>query len=281
MALLTAQQISRYFDSFHDVDVVFTKEVIATVGLQTKNIFLKHVGDQIPCVVYSVSMTGAKIVANVRSETFVRIRGGNSLVSLRFAFQQPDRPLPLAFYVNSKIVGYSPYGKENQGLNFISLAYPQRPPDDLIAVLGQLLETSMNSKKRHEERITITADNVQKLGLKSKDTVIYIDGVQRKCIIRDLSFSGARVIVPGTEELLKEKPVALSLELDEKGAIQLLGKIIRIETVADREDIAAIAILFAEQSVPLGYKMRINDYLSSGRHVSLGKTQTAKATGKE
>lgn len=277
MALLTAQQISRFYEAFREVDVVFTKEVVAAVGLQPKSIFLKHVGDQIPCVIYSVSMSGARVVANVRSETFARIRNGNNLVQLRFAFDQVDRLVPLSFYVNSKIVGYSPYGMEKQELNFVSLAYPQRPPDDLISVLGQLLEASTNAKKRHEERITITVDNVPKLGLKSKDAVVHIGGEAKKCIIRDLSFSGARVIVPGKAEILNGKPVALTLDFDDKNTVQLLGKIIRIETVAERDDIAAIAILFEQSSVPLSYKVRINDYLTAGNQAPGGKSKDVRA----
>jgi PilZN3 domain/PilZ domain len=265
MALLTAQQISRYFELFSSIDVTFTREVITTVGLQTKNIFLKHVGQQIPCVIYSVSMTGARVIVNVKSDAFAKIHQNSNAVSLRFSFVQSDRLDPLSFYVNSKIAGFSPYGKGNVELNFVSLAYLQRAPDDLITVLGQLLEANVNAKKRHEERIVVTSENVPKLGLRGNDAVVYIEGVPRKCIVRDLSFSGCRLIIPGIAKFLGDKPATLHLGLDDKSEIQIEGRIIRTETVSGREDIVAIAILYNESEVPLSYKMRINDYLTAVR----------------
>lgn len=277
MALLTAQQITRYYEMFREVDVIFTKEVIKSVGLLTKNVYLKHVGRQIPCVIYSTSMVGAKIIANVRSETFVRIHNSKNILSLRFSFQQNDKPDPLSFYVTCKIGGFSPYGKDKQELNFVSLSYPQRPSDDLIAVVGNLLETNINSKKRREERIVVTVDVVQKLGLKSKDAVVYIQNVPRKCIVRDLSFGGTRLIIPGLAKFLLNKPAVLHLEFEEvSNPIKLAGSIIRIEPVADREDIAAIAIAFDEQSVPLTYKMRLSEYLSATKQVSKSTAATGE-----
>lgn len=277
MALLTAQQISRYYEMFREVDVIFTKEVIHTLGLVTKNCYLKHVGQQIPCVIYSTSMSGAKIVANVKSDTFARLHGTKDLLSLRFSFQQPDKPDPLSFYVTAKIVGFSPYGKDNQELNFVSLTFPQRPSDDLISILGNLLETGVNSKKRKEERIIITVDSTQKLGLKSKDALVFIQNVPRKCIVRDLSFSGARLIIPGLAKFLLNKPAALQLEFEDIARqIRLLGTIIRIEPVADREDIAAIAMAFEEKVVPLPYKMRISEYLSATKQSSKSTAATGE-----
>lgn len=264
MAVLTGQQITRYYEEYRGVDVIFTKEVINTIGLLTRNVYLKCQGRQIPCVIYSTSMSGAKVVVNVHSALFQHIRDTKTAVSLRLSFQQTDKPNPLFFFVPCKITDYSPYGDGKQKLHFVSLTYPQRPSDDLISRLGGLLETHVNSKRRKEDRITITVDNVSKLGLKSKEAVVYIQNVARKCIVRDISFSGARLIVPGFGKFLFDKPVVLQLEMEEEPSpIELPGRIIRIEPVADREDIAAIAILFVERQVPLPYKMRISEYLST------------------
>lgn len=269
MALLTAQQINRYFEMYQGTDVVFTKEVIRTIGLVAKNVFLKHGGRQVPCVIYSTSMKGAKVIASVKSETFARLTGVNTSVSLRFSFQRPDKPDPISFYVTCKVAGFSPYGQGNQKLNFVSLVYPQRPSDDLISILGHLLETNINSKKRKEERIIVTVDSIPKLGLKSKDALVYIQNVPRKCIVRDLSFGGSLLIIPGFAKFLLNKPVVLHLELEDGASpLRVAGSIVRIEPVAEREDIAAIAIAFDESSVPLAYKMRISEYLSTAKQIS-------------
>jgi len=266
MALLTAQQISRYYDLYQSIDVTFTKEVIQTVGLVTKQVFLKYLGFQLPCIIYSSSMVGAKVIANVKSDLFSQIRNTNNVVSLRFAITEPDKNDPLSFYVTSHVIGYSPYGGGNEELNFVTLSFTQRPPDDLIGTLGQLLEANINAKRRKEERIVITADSLRRLGLLSKDAIVLIQGVPRKCIVRDLSFSGAKLIVTGIGKFLVDKEAVLHLELeDRRRLIEIKGKIVRYDPVEGRRDIAALAVQYDEDQIPLDYKIRVNEFLTMVR----------------
>ena len=261
MALITGQQINNYYSLYKSIDVTFTKEVIRATGLLPQHIYLKCLGDSWPCVVYSTSMASAKIIANVKSKLFEKIRSANNLVSLRFSFALPDKPDPLSFFIAAKSTGYTPYSQGSPDLNFISLTYTQRPADDLIAILGKLLEANINSKKRREERITITGESLRKMGLKSKESVVYIQNLPRKAKIRDLSFSGAKCIVPGVAKFLVDKECQLRIETEENDLLNIPGKIIRFEPVQGRKDLAALAILFEENRVPMEYKMRINDYL--------------------
>lgn len=262
MSITTSQQIYRYYDLYKTVDVTFTKDVIRATGLNSKQVFLKCVGEQWPCVIYSSSMSGAKIIASTKSDLFEKVRNANNLVSLRFSFRIADKADPLSFFVAARVAGYTPYNQDKADLSFLNLVYTQRPPDDLIEILGKLLEASVNSKKRREERIVITADSIRKLGLKSKDLVVSVEGVPRKCIVRDLSFSGAKVLVLGVARFLLHKDAELRLELDDrKEPLLLRGRFIRHEPVEGRKDIAALAISFHEESIPMEYKMRINDYL--------------------
>ncbi len=260
MPIMTSQQINNYFDNFKDSEITFTKEIIRATGLQPKHIFLKCVGYQLPCIIYSVSMTSAKVIANVSSDMYEQIRGANNLVSLRFAFHESDKIDPLMFFVSGRVTGYNPYNAEKPSLNFISLDFTQRPPDDLIAILGQIFEAKLISQKRKEERININADSVKKLGIKTKSASVYIQGVPRTCIIRDLSFSGAKVILAGVGKFLLEKEAAVHIETVEKGQIEINGKIIRNEPVEGRKDLIAIAIQFEEEKTPIEYKMTLNEY---------------------
>ncbi len=260
MPIMTSQQINDYFDHFKDSEITFTKEVIRATGLQPKLIFLKCVGYHIPCIIYSVSMTSAKVIANISSEMYEQIRNANNLVSLRFAFQESDKIDPLLFFVSARVTGYNPYNQEKPNLNFISIDFTQRPPDDLIAILGQILEAKTVSQKRKEERIIINADSVKKLGIKTKSANVYIQGVPRTCIVRDLSFSGAKVILAGVAKFLLNKDATLHIETAEKGQIEIIGKIIRNEPVEGRKDLLAIAIHFEENTTPIEYKMLLNEY---------------------
>ncbi len=265
MAVITSQQITRYYDLFRTIDLTFNKDVIRAVKLQPQQVFLKCLGDQWPCVIYSTSFVGAKVIGNISETLHEKIRSANNLVNLRFSFGLSDKTDPIQFFISAKITGFNPYSKENPNLNFVSLTYTQRPPDDLIWILGKLLETNINSKKRKEERIPIHPENIRRLGLKSKTAHILIQNIPRKCIIRDLSFSGAKVIIPGIAKFLISKPATLRVEMEDNPVFHLKGIVVRFEPVEGRKDIAALAIQFAEELVPIEYKMRINDFLSSKR----------------
>lgn len=260
MSITTSQQITRYYEQFGDTEVTFTRDVIRAIHLHPKQVFLKCLGYQWPCVIYSSSMQGAKIVVNLQTTIKAVVKKANNLVSLRFSFVQQDKTDPLSFFVSARISGYTPYSKDNSDLSFVTLAFTQRPADDLIETLGRLIEANANSMQRREERILITAESLKKIGIASKNGAISISGVPRKCILRDVSFSGAKVIIMGVAKFLLGKDAELSIDLvDPYETVKLKGKAIRFEAVEGRTDIAALAIQF--EQVPSSYKMRINNYL--------------------
>lgn len=266
MSITTSQQISGYYDQFGRIDVTFTKEVIRAVALFPRQVFLKCLGQQWPCVVYSSSMVGAKVIVNMNSALNERIKQANNLVSLRLSFLQRDKADPLSFYVSSRVAGASPYGENNPELNFLSLQYTTRPPDALIEILGELIDANANARNRKEERVIITTDSARKMALTGKEQSVVIEGIPRRCIVRDLSFSGAKIIIFGVAKFIVNKEAVLRLDLDEgKVSLGIGGTIVRFETVEGRNDIAAFALKFHEESVPMNYKMMINDYLRTAK----------------
>ncbi|MFP4152594.1 MAG: PilZN3 domain-containing protein [Alkalispirochaeta sp.] len=262
MAVTTSQQISRYYEQFQTTDVTFTKEIIRALMLNTKQVFLKSLGYQWPCIIYSSSMTGAKIITTMQQSLKETLQKSKNTVSLRYSFIQREKTDPLAFFVSAKISGISPYGDPQKGLNFLNLTFTQRPPDDLIERLGNILEANIASQKRSEERIIITPDSAKKIGLASKGAQVVVDNIPRKGLIRDISFSGAKVIMPGIPQFLKGKKALLTLEFEDPSELlPVTGTIVRFETVEGRSDIAAFAICYDEDSVPMAYKMRLSNYL--------------------
>jgi len=261
MPIITSQQINNFFNSYKETEITFTKEVVRATGLFPKEVHLKSVGHPFPCIIYSVSMTSAKVIANISSSMYEQIRNANNLVSLRFSFLKNNKNNPYSFFVSARISGYNPYSKEKKNLNFISLDFTQRPPDDLIAILGQILEANANSKKRSEDRIVINANNIKKLGIDNKSHNLYIQGVPRQCIVRDLSFSGAKVIVAGVAKYLIEKNAVLHISTIDKGIIKLPGIVLRNEEVEGRKDLAVLAIRYDDSKIPIEYKIMINDFL--------------------
>ncbi len=267
MGFATSQQLSRYFEVYQNIDVTFTKEVIKATSLVPEQVFIKCLGNQWPCVINSSSLLGAKVIAGAKSGIIDKIQQGSNSVSLRFCFRDQVNNEPITFFVAAKVTGAAPYAG-SAGLMLINLAYTQRPPDDLIEILGALLEANINSTKRREERITINTDSMRKIGIIQKETVIFIQGVPRRCILRDVSFSGAKVIMVGLAPFLQNKEIVLRIDLDEpRTAVGIKGSIVRTEDVEGRKDLVALALKFNENEVPMAYKMHINNYIGQQRKV--------------
>jgi hypothetical protein len=277
MGVLTSQKITSYYERFKGIEVTFTKEIIQVTGLLTQQVHLKCVSDFWPCVVYSSSFQEAKIVANVKSGLLGKLQQANNYVSLRYCFKIADSGNPVTFFVAARVMGFTPYGG-SQDVAMFTLQFTQRPPDDLIEIMGRLLDANVNSAKRREERILITVDSQRKLNILSKESAVFIQGVPRRCILRDISFSGAKLIMMGIAKFLVDKEAGLRIDFDDpRESFLLKGKFIRSENVEGRKDLVALGILFDESRIPMGYKLRINDFLSSVR----ADNRTGDAPGPE
>jgi hypothetical protein len=280
MGVLTSQKITVYYERFKTIDVTFTKEIIQVTGLITNQVYLKCVGDFWPCVIYSSSFQGAKIVANRRSGILQKLEQANNMVSLRFCFKNPDTGNPVTFFVTTRSAGYTSYGG-SKDVGLFALQFTQRPPDDLIEIMGRILDATVNSTKRREERILITPDSTRRLSLLSKESAVFIQGVPRRCILRDISFSGAKIIMMGVAKFLVDRDAAMRMDFDDpRESFLMRGKFIRSEIVEGRKDLVALAILFDETIVPMGYKIRINDFLSQVRASERGGDDAAQGEKK-
>jgi hypothetical protein len=265
MGLLTSQKITTFYERFRTIEVTFTKEIIQVTGLIAQQVYLKCVSDFWPCIVYSSSFQGAKIIANIKSGLIGKMQQANNTVSLRFCFRSPDTGSPVTFFVSARSTGYAPYGG-SQDVAMFTLQFSQRPPDDLIEIMGRVLDANVNSTKRKEDRVLLTVESQRKMNLLSKESAVFIQGVPRRCILRDLSFSGAKLIMMGVAKFLLDRESALRIDFeDPRESFLLKGKFIRSEFVEGRKDLVALAIQFEETQVPMGYKIRINDYLGQVR----------------
>lgn len=266
MAITTSQQISRWYEVFRTIDVTLTKEIMKATGLDPRNVYLKCVGEQWPCVIYSTSFSGAKLIASSKTALTDKIKKANNLVSVRFSFRIEGKVDPVSFFVQGRVSGFAPYNQGGGDLQFMTVEYTQRPPDDLIDILGTVMEANVSAVRRREDRVLVSADSMRRIGLLTKDTVIYVQGVPRKCIIRDLSFGGAKIIIVGLARFLVGKDCVLRLDLDEpRESLELKGSIVRFEDVEGRKDLAAVAIRFDEAALPLSYKIHLNAYFAQAR----------------
>ena len=265
MSTITGQKISAYYERYKGIDVTFTKEIIHVTGLMAQQVHLKCGNDFWPCVIYSSSFEGAKIVANVKTGLLNKLQQANNYVSLRLSFKLPEKPNPVSFFVAARMVGSNPYGN-SQDINMLTLEFSNRPSDDLIEIMGRLLDANVNSTKRKDERVPLTADNQRKLKMVSRETCVYIQKVPRRCILRDISFSGTKLIMLGIAKFLMDKEGEVQIEFDDPTESFLIkGKFVRTEIVEGKKEMIAMVLNFDESSVPMGYKIRLNDFLATVR----------------
>ena len=282
--MITSQQLTKYYDQYRTTEVVFTKDIIRTLAMDPRQLYIKCSEGQWPCIINSASFSGARIIIGTKGGAYQQmVKKDPPVMSLRFCFYQQDGQT-LSFFISCKVTKLMPYMNSND-LAIVSLDYTQRPPDDLIEMLGNLLDANINAVKRKDERIPINQDSRRKLGIPKDECIITVQGVPRHCILRDISFGGAKVVILGIAQFLKGKEVQMSLEFeDPHEGIQLKGTIVDITAVEGRKDIVAASIQFAEQTVSLSYKIHINNYLTTARKndlVSADNAQTDSAQGNE
>lgn len=265
MAVLTSQQIGRYYEEYRDTEIAFTKDIMHTLALDPRQIYIKCTGNQWPCIINSTSFAKAKIIIGTKGSAFQQLaRRDAPAVNLRYCFYQNDGQM-MTFLISGKIGTISSY-MNSRDLAVLEVIYTQKPPDDFIEKIGHLIDANANAIKRKEDRIVLTPDSCRKLGIPKEESIISIQNVPRHCILRDLSFGGAKVLLLGLPQFLKDKEVLLNLEFDEPHEIiNLRGCIVSTSEVEGRKDIVAANIQFSEESVTLSYKIHINNYLTSVR----------------
>jgi c-di-GMP-binding flagellar brake protein YcgR len=264
MAILPRQKIQDYYSGFRGIPITFHKEVIQVTGLQTKQVILKCGSDFFPCVVYSASFEEAKVVANNKSGLVEKLKETNNSASLKFCFKVPSSGEQVAFLVSARVTGFTQYDS-SADMSMFTLQFSQRPPDDLIEIVGRVIEANKTFTKRKDDRITITPETLRKMHFTPKEVGVTIDGVPRRCILRDISFTGARLVLLGISKFLINKPITIKFDFDEPSeTYNITGKSVDIEKVAERNDMVVLNMVY-DEPVPMTYKVRLSDYLNSLR----------------
>jgi hypothetical protein len=265
MSIITSQQLTRYYEQYKTTDVTFNKQVITALGLVARGVYLKIQDRQLPCMVFSSSMASARVIANVPSAAMLALKQANKRLALRWCFKLPEKVEPIAFFVTCRPTGFMHYPVQGPDLHFVSLEFTQRPPDDLIQILGSLLEANSNAQRRKDERIIVTPETLKKLGLESRGAALLVEGKSHKCVLRDLSFSGAKVVVSGSAEAFSNRSVSLKFSRsDQVAEMTLPAAVRRVDEVGGRKDFLAVSMEYSSDP-PMSYKLLINSYISTMR----------------
>lgn len=263
MRTITALQLNRFYDLYKNLDLTFTKDVMFALRFKPEQVMLRCAGHQWPCLINSASMTCAKVICEVKPEIMQLLRENHQNISLRFAFDDDDGKDVVAFFVSAKVMNVSTVKSNKSNLIVVSLEYTQKAPDDLIEKLGFLLEANINSTRRTAERLTLTDDTIHRIDLLSREAFVFIQGIPRRCILMDISFSGVKLALIGIANFLVGQEATVKFDFDNpQTTIGVKGKIIRAEHVEGRKDLIAVAIAFHENGVPMIFKAHLNKFFS-------------------
>jgi hypothetical protein len=262
MGNIKSQRLQNYYDEYKSTLITFSKEIIQVTGLQTKQVVLKCGTDTFPCLVYSASLEEAKILATNKYELIEKLKEVNGVLSVVFCFKVPPGDQTVTFTISARAVSFANYGSAAD-LSMFTLKFSQRPPDEFIGIMGRIFEANASFSVKRDERILITAETMDKLRFAKKEADLTVEGVPRRGIFRDISFSGARIVIIGIAKFLIDKSASIKFgftEPDESYSIN--GKFVGARRVAGRNDMLVMDMAYNEP-VPMAYKVRLSDYLNS------------------
>lgn len=280
MGVTTSHHISRYYDYFRDKEIVFTKANLKSLRMDPRQIYLKCNGGQWPCIINSSSLQQAKVIIGTSSGAYTTISKNKSApVSLRYSFFDANNE-PIQFFVTCSVFKIEEY-QGSPELALVTLTFTQRPPDDLILKIGEFIEVNQNFANRKEERIGINKNSLRELGIPKEETYVFITGVPRKCILKDLFFGGARVMLVGLPKFLEKKSVDLRLFFaDSNEKLSLIGFVKSADFLTGRKDISVVDIEFDPDEIPMSYKFHINSYITSYQKQLIENQMSNKAAAK-
>jgi hypothetical protein len=178
------------------------------------------------------------------------------------SFKQTDEKTPMSFFVSSRIENLSEYNPNKPRMRFAGLEFTQKPSDTLVGILGSLLEIKSNALRRRDQRIVVTPDIMKRIGMESRESCVAIDGTSRRCVLRDLSFGGAKVLLSTTGLPHSPQKAMLKLQRCEVADDTVLdGSVVRVEDVQGHEDLVALSIKYSTDP-PISYKQKINSIFS-------------------
>jgi hypothetical protein len=260
---LTAQHLARLYEEFDETEVTFNAQVIIESGLITSDVRLTIGSHHLPCVLYACSMKGARVIVEISQTTNDLLCHASAAATFHMGFKQSDEKAPVTFFVPCRVESLSEYNARRPNVRFATLEFTQKPSDSLVGILGSLLEIKGNALRRRDQRIVLTQENMKKIGLDSRESCVAIDGASRRCLLRDLSFGGAKVLLSMLGLPQGPRKVLLKLQKCEIQSDTVLdGSIVRVEDVEGHDDLVALSIKYSTDP-PISYKQKINSVFTS------------------
>lgn len=260
--MLSTHNANQLYEQYSGVNVLFTKETVRIMGIIPKNIVLKCGPYHFPAVIRSASMIHCSLVVQ-NSELFAKaLQNQKGKASIRFATHTENSDEPQFFFISGSVRSFEPF-PGNEAFSQLEMDYASRAPEALIAMLGPIVEANSNIENRSEERIEINKANASRYNIDLQQCSVKFAGqTKRRCLIKDLSLSGASFIAIN-ENLPLGEPIELAIiQLAPPGAIIMNGVVAGCQTLDQDRSLIAASIEFNKAAAPLDYKLLISAILA-------------------
>lgn len=254
MSLLGASVLQSLYQEYLETELTYTREVAAGVGVLPAESSLKWSGELYPCVVHSCSFRSAKVLVRLTADQSKAMEKGSKVTTLTLTFLQTKAGKKELFQFNGNLQVLQRHGSGEERVSvLIGVVFSHRPPEGFLQAHGSYLNLKKEANQRREDRIPLTPEARELLGLSSLNTTIAVEQIERKCLLREVSYNGARVILTGVAPFLLEKPFVLDVPLAGLQSLQIPGNILRAEAIEGHRGLAVIALGYHEELVPVDY----------------------------
>lgn len=257
------KRLDKIYLEHKDHDITLNQNVIKAIGLIINHVYFKCGSLKIPCIIYSTSMTRAKIITKLEKSFFEKLENHKNIISLRFIFNKQGQTI--SFYINSKIRDYQLYDSTKNDHYYLELEFNNKSPDDLIDTLGTFIEKQASKQNRAEERFILNSGPNEVLGLKQMENYLFIDGTGKRCLLTEISIFSAKVLISGKIAEFKKGSSAMLIMKSNKmeGLGEMMGQIERVEVINGKEGIFSIIIVFNQEKIPPKYKMWVAECIET------------------
>ena len=252
--LFPADKTESYYRRHRYTEIPFDSGAKYALGLIERDIYLLRGKTRWYCRIHAAGMSGAKVLVSLSPEEAAELERARE-ISLNFSFIGIHSyliPISLSIPYTVESVDQRRTGEEGY---LLSLSNKHKPPDYLIGIFGDHIESTRKGSNRKEERIVINDNSRSALRLTSKRARFDTGGERLSCTVDDLSLSGAGITLfqsPGSD------PNTGTLVLvfrDPDTIIRIPSSIVRYAPRSSRKNAFTAGLEFDETPPEFKYRM--------------------------
>ncbi|MFP4564795.1 MAG: PilZN3 domain-containing protein [Spirochaetia bacterium] len=256
-----SEETEKHYRKHRYTEIPFDSGTKYALGLIERDIYLIYRKNRWSCRIKKAGMSGAKVLVSLSGKDITRLESAGE-ISLNFSFIGYNSFLiPISLSIPYIIEDIELTRPEEEGTYLVSLSNKHKPPDYLIGMFADFIESIEKESKRKEQRISINEISRSVLGLKSKKARFTINGKRYTCCIEDLSLSGAGITLPHP---IDPDPGEVNLELvllDPDMILEIPAFVVKYHASPSGEEVFDLGVRFAASTVPPEYKKRIRRIL--------------------